>query len=188
MSEASKPDPKAGGGKARKTMDYPALREAAAPGLPQRDFLKSRDRDLNLDDRVGSRTFQQGDSEANADKSGFYCKDCDMNFKDSLSYVSHINGKKHQKMKGVSMRVERVGADAFRNKLRQMKEEKDKSEEAKMLDLKSRVAKRIADQERQELEAKQARKESKKRRRDEEGDKLDEDDEMMRVMGFASFK
>ena len=148
--------------------------------------------DLNLEDRVGSRTYQVGDQEENKDKAGYYCKLCDANFKDSGSYVSHINGKKHQKMKGVSMRVEKVGADKVRDKLRALKEAKDKDEAAHHLDIEMRTAKRIKDQEAKETAQKHARREAKKRKRDEEDTResteMNTDEAMMKAMGFGSFK
>ena len=38
---------------------------------------------------------------------GFVCKETGKVMRDSISYLDHINGKKQQKMLGMSMRVER---------------------------------------------------------------------------------
>lgn len=38
---------------------------------------------------------------------GWYCETCKCGLKDSINYLDHINGKKHQRELGYSMRVER---------------------------------------------------------------------------------
>lgn len=38
---------------------------------------------------------------------GWYCEICKCGLKDSINYLDHINGKKHQRALGFSMRVER---------------------------------------------------------------------------------
>ena len=38
--------------------------------------------------------------------------------KDSSSYLDHINGAKHNKMLGMSMKVERVSVDRVKEKLK----------------------------------------------------------------------
>lgn len=49
-----------------------------------------------------------GDVEA---QSVFFCKVCKVQLKDSNAWFDHINGKKHNQMKGMSMVVERVTLD-----------------------------------------------------------------------------
>jgi U4/U6.U5 tri-snRNP component SNU23 len=47
----------------------------------------------------------------------FHCKVCDVTFNDSLSYVDHLNGKRHNRVLGMNLKVERVGADKIKDKL-----------------------------------------------------------------------
>ena len=41
--------------------------------------------------------------------------------KDSSSYLDHINGKKHNRLKGMNMKVERITADKVKEKFNLLK-------------------------------------------------------------------
>lgn len=45
--------------------------------------------------------------------------------KDSSSYLDHINGKKHNKLKGMNMKVERVSVDKVKEKFKSLKKKQD---------------------------------------------------------------
>ena len=64
---------------------------------------------------------------------GFFCDVCDCLLKDTANYLDHINGKRHQKNLGFSMRVERVGLDAVKARIAALKQKKleDKIRNAK---------------------------------------------------------
>ena len=49
--------------------------------------------------------------------SHFYCELCKISLKDSAGWFDHINGKKHNRLKGMSMVVERVEVDAVKERL-----------------------------------------------------------------------
>ena len=51
----------------------------------------------------------------------FYCAKCEVQLRDSSSYLEHINGKQHNKNLGMSMVVERVGIDKVRERLAGLK-------------------------------------------------------------------
>lgn len=55
------------------------------------------------------------------DSGAFYCELCDCALHDSVSYVEHLNGKAHNRRKGMSMRVERIGLDQVKAKLLKLK-------------------------------------------------------------------
>ena len=46
-----------------------------------------------------------------SDGVGWHCRVCDCFLKDSLTYLDHINGRKHQRYLGYSMRVEKSTTD-----------------------------------------------------------------------------
>jgi U4/U6.U5 tri-snRNP component SNU23 len=50
---------------------------------------------------------------------------CKISFKDSAALLDHYNGKKHNKMLGMSMVVEKVGVDKVREKLNNLKRKND---------------------------------------------------------------
>lgn len=60
------------------------------------------------------------------DEAGFYCKTCDCVLKDNVTYYDHLNGKKHNRMLGNNMKVERVTSDTVKNKLLGLKRKVDK--------------------------------------------------------------
>jgi U4/U6.U5 tri-snRNP component SNU23 len=51
---------------------------------------------------------------------GWHCKVCDCYLKDSHTYLDHINGRKHQKKLGYSMRVERNTQEQVEDTLQQL--------------------------------------------------------------------
>ena len=53
--------------------------------------------------------------------SAFYCELCKCALKDSTAWYDHINGKKHNRLKGMSMIVERVEVDRVKAKLESLK-------------------------------------------------------------------
>ena len=56
------------------------------------------------------------------DQGAFYCELCDCALHDSQAYVEHLNGKYHNRRKGMTMRVERLGIDRIREKLKSLKQ------------------------------------------------------------------
>lgn len=48
---------------------------------------------------------------------GYHCTVCDCILRDSMTWLDHLNGKKHQRNLGMSMRVENVGVETVKAKL-----------------------------------------------------------------------
>ena len=84
------------------------------------DYLKARRHDLNLASKVGKTMTLAKDASgavSGKNKSPFYCQVCDVDFNDSHSFVDHTNGKRHNRILGMNMKVEVVTADRVKNKL-----------------------------------------------------------------------
>lgn len=94
---------------------------------------------------------------------GFYCKDCDLTFKDNIQLVEHYNSKQHLIATGQSREVKRASVEDVRMRLRMLSHRKRVREEeerrAWQLDLGERL------REREEIEAKE--REEKRRKRNE---------------------
>ena len=117
---------------------------------------------------------------------GYYCNICDCLVKDSINFLDHVNGKKHQRNLGMSMKVERSSLDDVKKRfeINTKKKEETKKEynfEDRMKQLKEEEAK-----------AKERIKEKKKEKKNQAEQSVfqnfdDEDKDMMSMMGFANF-
>ena len=56
-----------------------------------------------------------------SEQGGFFCKVCDSHHHDSDAYLAHLNSKTHNRMLGMSMKVEKVPVERIREKLRAMR-------------------------------------------------------------------
>lgn len=59
-----------------------------------KEALKSREKKVDIEQNVGKiQVVQAVDSKK---QPGFYCKDCDVTIKDSVTYIDHLNGRKRK--------------------------------------------------------------------------------------------
>merc|ERR1712224_875908 len=89
---------------------------------------------------------------------GYWCSVCECLLKDSQTYLDHVNGRRHNRNLGMNMKVEKIGVDRVREKLRSMRKE---PEAAAPED----IAARIQALEQQEEEKKRRKKEKKNKKR-----------------------
>jgi U4/U6.U5 tri-snRNP component SNU23 len=110
----------------------------------QRAFLKPRKAKVDVDSKVGTMELisaeaaaktsineqEGGSAKDGVTKSGvgWHCSVCDCFLKDSMTYLDHINGKKHQRKLGFSMRVERSTKNQMLDRLSQLAKDKERSE------------------------------------------------------------
>ena len=99
---------------------------------------------LSLTATLGKSTLVSASAPLSA-RGGYYCDVCLCLLKDSTTYLDHINGRKHTKALGMTMKVERVGVDAVKDKLQQWKERKDHDERANRAHLTGKRARRTDD-------------------------------------------
>ncbi|KAI9287873.1 hypothetical protein BC943DRAFT_358370 [Umbelopsis sp. AD052] len=172
----------------------PKYQRSSTPAQPQRELLKARDEKVVLDANLNkTQVVSTGAAGPASKQPGFYCKACDCVVKDSTNYLDHINGKKHQKNLGMSMKVERASVDSVKERLAALKRKKEQPKEEYDLDA------RIEARQREEDEAKRRKKERKKAKKEAptgdspekdaaQGDQAaTEEDEMAKLMGFGGF-
>ncbi|KAI4349908.1 hypothetical protein L6164_010450 [Bauhinia variegata] len=100
----------------RERQEAEARSKPKAKGPPvQRQPLKHRDYIVDLESRLG-KTQVVTPVAPLSQQAGYFCSVCQCVVKDSATYLDHINGKKHQRALGMSMRVERASVKQKRKK------------------------------------------------------------------------
>jgi U4/U6.U5 tri-snRNP component SNU23 len=97
---------------------------AAGPEGSKRSYLQAREYDLQLEAKVNKRKVVT-DSTPLSQTGGYFCELCQCSLTDSSTYLDHINGTKHQRRLGVSMRVEAASVDAVRERLQAAKQRQE---------------------------------------------------------------
>ncbi|KAJ3092402.1 zinc finger, matrin-type 2 [Quaeritorhiza haematococci] len=163
----------------------PRSSAASEPTAP-RDLLKARDYKIDLSANLNKTQVVQASSVASK-QPGFYCEVCDCTVKDSVNYLDHINGRKHQRNLNVSMKVERSTADQVRARLEALKKAAENPEEE--YDLDARLEKRKREEEDEKASKKEKKKEKKKQKKEasEKAQKEFIDEDIAAAMGFGGF-
>ena len=162
---------------------------AAGPAGSARAFLNARKSKVDLDSGVGKiKRTQDGKMR----DGGYYCEVCECVLKDSVAYLDHINGKKHQRKLGFSMRVASSTVGDVKARFAQRK--RAATDASPALDASAAFAARVAQAEREEELERQEKRAAKKRRK-EDAKKATEgtdavqavDEDMIAMMGFSGF-
>jgi U4/U6.U5 tri-snRNP component SNU23 len=157
----------------------------------KRNPLKGRDADLQIDKMVG-KTLVISSTSHHSQTGGYYCKVCDCTVKDSISWLDHVNGKKHNRALGMNMRCERATVEAVQARLKSHKPSDRKKTTSDPFDERSALEELDAriDKLREEEEMeKSTKRDLKKQKREEQAAQAKEGlvDGFESMMGFAGF-
>lgn len=188
---------------------------AQGPLYSKRSFLKARRGKVDLESKIGTTEIIHPDAVAKSTSSktnlgnstgdgvqkmangvGWHCKVCDCVLKDSLTYLDHINGRKHQRALGYSMRTAKSSTEEVASKLDQLAKEQNDCHkinhgtESKLVTFEQMVQKKDEDIERRKAERKKRREDRKNKVKEDEEDQEfieNESSDIAKLMGFKSF-
>jgi U4/U6.U5 tri-snRNP component SNU23 len=146
--------------------------------MEQISLIDERKDQINFRENVNKTQILQPTGEA-----GFKCEECNELFTDSLGYLDHINGFKHQRKLGINIHINRATLKDVQERLLLLKKRKEVVEKEFNFDEHMKQIRK-----REEDERAKRRLLKKQRKLEREEVEVEEDNEfLMGHLGFSSF-
>ncbi|KAG5437873.1 hypothetical protein PCANB_000588 [Pneumocystis canis] len=163
------------------------------PTPPDVKIVEARDK-LNLEENVnktvlvpyGAPTGRRGKGV------GYYCSACDETYKDSNSWIDHLNSKQHLRATNQTLKQERATLEDVRKRLTWLREKMVDEKKHIEFSLNQRISERQAIEEKERKDRKERKKNRKKEKEKETIVKNEDlvqlkDNEIIQMMGFGNF-
>ncbi|TDL25927.1 hypothetical protein BD410DRAFT_557055 [Rickenella mellea] len=166
-------------------------RRARKEDLPKpTELMKQREGDLELDKNLGKTMVVANPTGRGPGQPGFHCETCNRTYRDTVSYLDHINGRQHLRRLGQTTRIARSTVEQVRARIALLKEKTKEASSAKTFDFNKRLAEVKAKEDALRAEKKAQKKAEKEKARVElvkDAVAQQEEDEMAKMMGFGGF-
>ena len=174
--------------------------------------MKQREGPLELEKNLGKTMVVQNTSGRGPGVPGFYCETCNRTYKDSNAYLDHINGRAREspssspsrvghstdhrsrltdlRALGQTTKISRSTVEQVRARIQMLREKTKEASNAKSYDFEQRLAEIKAKEGNLRAEKKKQKQAEKDRARAELAKDFavpQEDDGMMKMMGFSGF-
>ncbi|GAB7366206.1 hypothetical protein MBLNU230_g7766t1 [Neophaeotheca triangularis] len=142
---------------------------ARASTPPDAKFTEARRARINVADRIGtSELVAAGGGQGKRGQSaGFYCKSCDLTFKDNLQLVEHENSKQHLVAIGETGEVQIASLEEVKARFWWLVEKREKERELENVGLEERLG--LTQEAIDEERAEKRRRRNEKRRKTKDG-------------------